>query len=204
MHTPEATLTAIVGPMFSGKTEELMRLIKRAQIVKKRVLVIKSPVDQRDEGHVVTRSLDPSQPGTFIVAGKHPAHTVHDALEFRQLVEAHDPDILAIDETQFFGDWLVEEVSALLEERKGSDFQVIIVGLDMDFMRRPFATVAAFLALANEVVKTSAYCFVCLKPANFTQKNGASKERIEADPGKSSKIYEARCRSCHKIPSDQE
>lgn len=203
MNTPEATLTAIVGPMYSGKSEELLRLIKRAQIVKKRILVIKSPVDTRYEDHVVTRVLDPMDPEKFIVAAKHPAHTVHDAETFKRLVHEHDPDIIAIDEVQFFGEWLIDEVTGLLEERKNRDFQVVVVGLDLDFMRRPFGVVATLLALANEVVKTKAFCFVCSKPASYTQKNTFSRERIEADAGTDKKVYEARCRTCHVIPVEQ-
>ncbi|HXK37763.1 MAG TPA: AAA family ATPase [Candidatus Paceibacterota bacterium] len=199
-NSQEATLTAIVGPMYSGKSEELLRLIKRAQIVKKRILVIKSPVDTRYEDHVVTRILDPEDSEKFIVAAKHPAHTVSDAETFRRLVHEQDPHIIAIDEVQFFGEWLVEEVTNLLEEHKDKDFQVVVVGLDLDFMRRPFATVATFLALANEVVKTKAFCFECSSPASFTQKNIFSKERIEADAGTDKKVYEARCRRCHSIP----
>jgi thymidine kinase len=200
MSTSNATLTAIVGPMFAGKTEELMRLIKRALIAEKRVLVIKSQVDKRSEHAIVTRGPDRNNPGAFVVVDEYPAHVVNDARTFRKLIAQHNPHIIAIDEAQFFGPWLVTSINKLLEERKGSDFQIITVGLDMDFRRKPFPRVATLLALADEVVKVTALCFVCKKPALFTQKNIVSSQRIEADEGTSSKMYEARCRACHVIP----
>lgn len=200
MSNPNAQLKVIAGPMFAGKTEELMRLIKQARIVGKRVLVIKSPVDPRAEHAIVSRGLDPNDHEKFVVIEQYPAHPVTSASEFDSLVKEGDPNIIIIDEAQFFEDWLVTSIEKLLEERKNTDLQIVASGLDMDYQRLPFEIVAKLMALADEVMKVTAFCFRCKKPALFTQKNSLSTERIEADSGTGTTVYEARCRVCHVIP----
>lgn len=202
MSNSNTLLKVIAGPMFAGKTEELMRLIRQARIVGKRVLVVKSPIDPRAQNAIVSRGLDPKDPEKFVIIEEYPAHPVADVQTFKKLVAECDPQIIIIDEAQFFDPWLVTSIAQLLEEHKGEDFQIAVSGLDMDYRRRPFERVATLMAMADDVMKVTAFCFVCKKPALFTQRNTVSTARIEADSGTGTALYEARCRMCHTIPHE--
>jgi thymidine kinase len=178
----------ICGSMFSGKTEELIRRIRRAEIAKQRVQVFSHRLDTRyGESQVASHS------GANL--GSLSAHNAE------QILARLDPaaTVVAIDEAQFF-DWKIAEVINTLADR---GIRVIIAGLDLDFRGEPFGPMPLLMACAEQVDKLSAICVVCGAPASRTQRliNGAP-ARYD-DPiilVGASEVYEARCRHCHQVP----
>ena len=178
----------ICGSMFSGKTEELIRRIRRAEIAKQRVQVFSHRLDTRyGDSKVASHS-----------GADWESIPVRDAA---QLLERLDPEatVVAIDEAQFF-DWRIAEVVNALAQR---GIRVIVAGLDMDFRGEPFGPVPLLMAHAEQVDKLSAICVICGAPASRTQRliNGAP-ARYD-DPVilvGASEVYEARCRHCHQVP----
>ncbi len=178
----------ICGSMFSGKTEELIRRVRRAQIAKQKVQVFKPSVDTRYEKERVT-----SHSGAQI-----DAITVQEAKDILRLLEA-DTSVVAIDEVQFF-DWAITEVCAALAER---GIRVIAAGLDMDFRGEPFGPVPVLMAQAEVVDKLQAICACCGAPASRTQRLVNGEPANYHDPiilVGASEAYEARCRVCHRVP----
>jgi len=178
----------ICGSMFSGKTEELIRRIRRAEIAKQRVQVFSHRLDARyGDSQVASHSganwnSIPAQNAEHILERLDPAATV-----------------VAIDEAQFF-DWKIAEVVNELAQR---GIRVIVAGLDTDFRGEPFGPMPLLMAQAEQVDKLSAICVVCGAPASRTQRliNGAP-ARYD-DPVilvGASEVYEARCRHCHQVP----
>lgn len=171
-------IEAICGPMFSGKSEELIRRLRRAEIARQRVQVFKPVVDDRyDPDAIVSHSEMRIE-----------ADRVHGA---RQILDRVEPrtQVVGIDEAQFFDADLVEVVEALA----GAGKRVIVAGLDQDWTGRPFDPMPQILALAEEITKTLAICVRCGNPAIRTQRLVPSEERIlVAGP----RAYEARCRQC--------
>ncbi len=178
----------ICGSMFSGKTEELIRRIKRAEIAKQRVQVFSHTLDTRyGESQVASHN--------GLNLGAVPVQ------QASQILEGVDPDatVVAIDEAQFF-DWKIAEVAHTLADR---GVRVIVAGLDMDFRGEPFGPMPLLMAQAEQVDKLSAICVVCGAPASRTQRliNGAPAKYD--DPVilvGASEVYEARCRRCHQVP----
>ena len=185
---PRADLEVIVGSMFSGKSEELIRRVKRAVIAKRAVEVFKPAIDDRF-GPEIVRSHD----GDSFVATP-----VRDAEEILARVRA-DTAVVAIDEVQFFDDAVVDVVRRLVADGK----RVICAGLDLDFRGEPFGPVPQLLALAERVDKLAAICVVCGEAATRTQRIVDGVPARFEDPiiviGATEK-YEARCRSCHEVP----
>lgn len=181
-------IEVICGCMFSGKTEELIRRVKRAQIAKQKVQVFQNHLDLRyGEKRVASHS------GTSIHA-----ITVYQATDIPSLVEP-DTQVVAIDEAQFF-DWSVADIANELAERGQ---RVIVAGLDMDFRGEPFGPIPLLLAQAELVAKLQAICVVCGAPATRTQRLIDGKPAFYEDPVimvGASEVYEARCRKCHQIP----
>ncbi len=178
----------ICGSMFSGKTEELIRRVKRARIARQKVQVFKPVLDDR---YLVEKVSSHD--------GLHwDALTVHDAGEILSLVE-DDTDIVAIDEVQFF-DWTIAEVC---EELANRGKRVILAGLDMDFRGEPFGPMPLLMAQAEAVDKLQAICVVCGAPASRTQRLINGSPANYDDPVilvGASEVYEARCRRCHEVP----
>ncbi len=175
---PVGWVEVICGPMFSGKSEELIRRIRRAQIARQRVQVFKPLIDDRySEDEIVSHSE--MRIDAVRVA---PA---------REILARVDPrtQVVGIDEAQFFEQQLVEVVDRLANMGK----RVIVAGLDQDFMGRAFDPIPQLLAKAEEITKTLAICVQCGNPANYTQRLVPSEETIVV--GGASK-YEARCRQC--------
>ena len=144
----------IAGCMFCGKTDEMLRLLRRFSIAGRRVLLVKPRLDTRtDRVTVVSRS-----------GAQHQAVTVDDSAEIEAAAE--DADIVAIEEGQFFDDRLPEVVERLASVGK----QVIVTGLDRDFRGVPFGAMPRLLALADQVTKLTAICMVCGEPATRTQR----------------------------------
>lgn len=181
-------IEVICGSMFSGKSEELIRRIKRAEIARLKVQVFKPRLDVR-YGQDRVSSHNGSQTG---------AVAVNQAREIMQLVDA-DTDVAAIDEVQFF-DWEITDVCEELAEDKK---RVIVAGLDMDFRGEPFGPMPLLMALAEEVDKLHAICMVCGAPATRTQRLINGQPAAYEDPVilvGASESYQARCRVHHEVP----
>jgi thymidine kinase len=171
-------IEVIVGPMFSGKSEELIRRLRRAEIGKQRVQIFKPVIDQRYAKNGIV-----SHSGLEI-----PSELVHDGSEVLQKV-APRTEVVGIDEAQFLGDNIVADCTRLADLGK----RVIVTGLDTDFMGRPFEPMPRLLAVAEEITKLLAICMRCGNPAVHTQRLVASEELIVVGAGG---MYEARCRRC--------
>ena len=178
----------VCGSMFSGKTEELIRRIRRAEIAKQRVQVFSHRLDTRyGESKVASHNGLDWQ-----------AIPVQNAA---QILEKLDPQatVVAIDEAQFF-DWQVAEIANQLADR---GVRVIVAGLDTDFRGEPFGPMPLLIAQAEQVDKLSAICVVCGEPASRTQRLINGKPARYDDPVilvGASEVYEARCRHCHQVP----
>jgi len=181
-------IEVICGSMFSGKTEELIRRVRRAQIARQKVQVFKPALDDRYGLQKIT-----SHNGLFVQAVPVP-----DAETLLNLVEP-DAEVVAIDEVQFF-DWRVADVCNTLAAR---GVRVILAGLDLDFRGEPFGPMPLLLAIAEEVEKLHAICMVCGQDASRTQRLINGQPASYDDPVilvGASEVYEARCRMHHKVP----
>jgi thymidine kinase len=177
--------------MFSGKTEELIRRVRRAQIARQKVQVFKPALDTRYAVREVT-----SHNGMQVEAV-----SVENTTQVRALIEA-DTTVVALDEAQFFDD----DVVALCEELANRGSRVIVAGLDMDFRGEPFGPMPALMARAERVDKLQAICLVCGGPASHTQRLINGRPAAYDDPVilvGASEVYEARCRGCHIISRPQ-
>lgn len=176
-------IEVITGCMFSGKTEELIRRIRRAQIAKLKVGIFKPRVDVRySSSHIVSHN-DQSIDSTV----------VDDAEEILQL--ARDAQVIGIDEGQFFKMNLIDVCDQLANNGK----RVIVAGLDQDYRGKPFEPMPQLLAIAEYITKTLAICVVCGNPADRTQRITRSSERVLVG---AKDFYEARCRNCFEPPND--
>jgi thymidine kinase len=177
----------ICGSMFSGKTEELIRRVRRAQIARQKVQVFKPSLDDRYAQEKVTSHNGMDVDATIVT-------------EAREILDLVEPDavVVAIDEVQFF-DWTIAEVCNTLAE---SGKRVIVTGLDMDFRGEPFGPMPLLMAEAERVDKLSAICVVCGAPASRTQRLINGQPASYDDPVimvGASEVYEARCRHCHRV-----
>lgn len=177
-------IEVIVGSMFSGKSEELIRRLKRAQIARQKVQVFKPVIDDRYSIEQIA-----SHSGMT-----HVSKPVMTAAEMMRQIKP-DTEIVGIDEGQFFDMAIVEAVNELASSGK----RVIIAGLDQDYLGRPFEPMPQLLSIAEFITKTHAICVKCGATANYSQRTSESTERVEV--GASDK-YEARCRRCFAPPSD--
>lgn len=192
-----ARLEVITGPMFSGKTEESIRRLRRATFVRKRILVVRPSTDNRGARNIFDLIKGDDKLSRY---ERLATRVLNHVKELRNIVDSWKPDILAIDEAQFFGPELLEYLDELLEKKKSQNFTIVVAGLDMDAWRRPFGIMPQLLAMADEVLKLTAICVACNgeNPAIFTQKKGGTGEQVEVgDTG----LYEARCRACYYVPS---
>ncbi|MBS1270879.1 MAG: Thymidine kinase [Candidatus Marinimicrobia bacterium] len=176
-------IEVICGSMFSGKTEELIRRLRRAQIAKQRVEIFKPLIDNRyDDEYVVSHNQQ-----------RIASHAVDDAAEILEF--GKDAQVLGIDEAQFFNDNLV----VVCQELANAGKRVIVAGLDTDYRGIPFEPMPQLLAVAEYITKTLAICMSCGNPASFTQRLTKSTERVVVG---ASDVYEARCRRCYEPPKD--
>jgi thymidine kinase len=174
-------IEVICGSMFSGKTEELIRRIHRAEYAKQEIQVFKPELDNRyAKDFIVSHSQF-----------KAPSETVKKAMEILKLVK-DATEVVAIDEAQFFDHDIVEVCNTLANNGK----RVIVAGLDQDYQGKPFGSIPKLLAIAEYVTKLMAICMKCGNPANRTQRLVASKKQVLVG---SSDKYEARCRHCHEV-----
>jgi len=171
-------IEVITGSMFSGKSEELIRRLRRAQIARQQVQIFKPLLDNRfDEDHIVSHS-EMRIRSENVRSSKELVARVHD-----------DTEVVGIDEGQFFDSDLPAACNALANKGK----RVIVAGLDQDYLGRPFEPMPQLLAVAEYITKTLAICVVCGDPANHTQRLVASSDRVLVG---ASGLYEARCRHC--------
>jgi len=179
-------LEVVCGPMFSGKSEELIRRLRRAEIAGQRALIVKPRIDDRyDIGHVVSHAGAKMR----AVAVSHPG-------EIPGLADGYDA--VGIDEVQFFPPEIVEIVEVLV----GRGARVVAAGLDQDFRGLPFGSMPELLCRAELVDKLQAVCHRCGGPATMTQR------LVDGEPAWASgativvgalEQYEARCRACHEL-----
>ncbi len=171
-------IEVICGPMFSGKSEELIRRVRRAEIARQRVQIFKPVVDQRyAESEIVSHS-------ELRIA----ADAVASAAEILARVDPRT-EVVGIDEAQFLGSELVSVCQQLADAGK----RVIVAGLDTDYLGRSFEPIPQLLTVAEEVTKLLAICVRCGNPAKHTQRLVASEELIVVG---GHGLYEARCRRC--------
>jgi thymidine kinase len=175
-------IEVIAGCMFSGKTEELIRRIRRAQIARQKVAIFKPSIDNRySSDHIVSHS-----------EAKLLSTVVESSGDILRL--AGDAQVIGIDEGQFFDPGIVDVVESLANEGR----RVIIAGLDQDYRGKPFEPIPQLLAVAEYITKTLAICVVCGNPADRTQRTTAASQRVLVGAKDS---YEARCRRCFEPPS---
>jgi thymidine kinase len=185
-------IEVVCGSMFSGKTEELIRRIRRARIAKQQVQVFKPALDSRYHTEKVS-----SHNGLYWEAVP-----VGNAREILDRLAA-DTTVVAVDEAQFF-DW---ELSAVCNDLAQRGLRVILAGLDMDFRGEPFGPMPLLMAEAEEVTKLQAICVVCGAPASRTQRLIDGQPAAYDDPiilVGGSESYDARCRLCHQVPRKRE
>ena len=179
-HSRVATgwIEVISGSMFSGKSEELIRRLRRAKIARQKVQVFKPDVDSRfSNDHIVSHS-----------EMRHESANSRSAAEVLAKVDP-DTEVVGIDEGQFFDNELVSVANELAQR----GVRVIIAGLDQDYTGKPWEPMPQLLAIAEYITKTHAICMKCGQPANYTQRTFESEERV-AVGGEG--MYEARCRKC--------
>jgi thymidine kinase len=174
-------IEVIAGCMFSGKTEELIRRIRRAQIARQTVAIIKPQIDTRHSADQIVSHSD----------ARFPATVVDSSADIIRL--AADVQVVGIDEGQFFDSGLVDVVERLADSGK----RVIIAGLDQDYLGKPFEPMPQLLAVAEYITKTLAICMRCGNPADRTQRLTGSDQRVLVG---AREAYEARCRKCFEPP----
>lgn len=192
-----AYLKVIAGPMFSGKTEELIRILHRSDLAGKKISVVKPRLDVRSADEIASRRTADAKSKDFTKSGSFPAIPIESAQELGDIVKREQPTILGIDEAQFFEPWLYDFLVDLLRRTSNTDLTILVAGLDMDAWGRPFGIMPQIMAMADEVQKETAICFQCKQPAMFTQKLVSSDQQVEVGDFE---IYEARCRVCHTLP----
>jgi len=181
-------IEVICGPMFSGKSEELIRRLRRAMIARKRVQVFKPIIDTRYALDEIVSHGDLRMKSEVVNAGSE----ILDRVDWRS-------EVIGVDEANFMGESLVDVVQRLADSGK----QVIVAGLDTDYLGRPFVPIPDLLALAESITKTLAICVRCGNPAKHTQRLRGSDDLIVVA---GSDMYEARCRRCFEpgVPKQQE
>jgi thymidine kinase len=171
-------IEVVCGPMFSGKSEELIRRLRRAEIARQRVQIFKPGIDQRyANDHIVSHSELKIQ-----------SEGVQDWQELEKKLDWRT-EVIGIDEAQFLGEGIVDLVVRLADMGK----RIIIAGLDTDYLGRPFHPMPELLAVADDITKYLAICMQCGNPAKHTQRLVGSEELVVVG---AAGMYEARCRRC--------
>ena len=171
-------IEVICGSMFSGKTEELIRRLRRAQIARQRVQIFKPRIDERySHDHLVSHS-----------EMRLKSEAVSSADEILQKIDWR-AEVIGVDEAQFFDSKLVQVCNQLADLGK----RVVVAGLDKDYLGKPFEPMPQLMAVAEYIEKTLAICMKCGNPANYTQRLVESSDRVLVG---ATGTYEARCRRC--------
>lgn len=186
--TGHGRLEIICGPMFSGKSEELIRRLRRAKVARKHVVAFKHTVDSRTAVEYVD-----SHDGSKI-----DAHAIDDVNLLLELASADHIEVIGIDEIHFFPRTIIHPLCTLINKGK----RVIVAGLDLNFRGEPFDPMPILLAIADEVTKLRAVCLLCGQDAHYTQRLVNGKPAHYQDPlimiG-THEAYQARCRNCYSI-----
>ena len=182
-------IEVITGPMFSGKSEELIRRLKRARIARQRVACYKPDIDLRYHRTAIASHSSQTHEASVIT-------TVED-LRAQLAPQLEEVDVIGIDEAQFLDPSIIPLALELVALGK----RVLLAGLDTTFANEPFGPVPALMALADKVTKLSAVCMVCGQSAIHTQRLGQSQELVIVG---ATGLYEARCRTCFKPFLDEQ
>lgn len=190
-------ITVVVGPMYSGKSDRLIELCFKAETYGKKSYIAYKP--NMDNRYAIDKIV--SRVGTSIPAKPIPVQ-IDEELILQIIDDTRGYDIVAFDEAQFFNEKIIKLVSELAYNKK----QVIIDGLNLDYRGREFGFMGGLLSIADEIEKLTAYCSVCGRPANFTQR------MVNKSPAKigetvlvgDSEAYEVRCRNCYVPPEKVE
>ncbi len=185
VHRHTGWIEVICGSMFSGKTEELIRRLRRAMIARQKVAIFKPKIDTR---YSSTEIVSHDKQKIKSIAVETPQEILEKALEAQ---------VVGIDEAQFFDNSLVDICQKLANMGK----RVIVAGLDQDYRGKPFEPIPQLLAVAEYITKTHAICVVCGNPANHTYRKTKQKDKVVVG---ASDIYEARCRNCFQPPVDEQ
>jgi thymidine kinase len=185
MRPDSGWIEVICGSMYSGKTEELIRRLRLARIAKKNVQVFKPAVDTRYSIDDIVSHNEQTHDGIAITVPSQMRDFVGDA------------EVVGVDEAQFLGEGLVE----ICEEFAREGRRVIVAGLDKDWRGVPFQPMPQLMAVAEFVTKNHAICMVCGNPANFSQRKVLAQEKVLLG---AQDVYEARCRTCFKIPDEEQ
>lgn len=190
MSPKSGSIEIICGSMFSGKTEEMIRRLRRAVIAKQKVQVFKPVIDNRYNVEKVT-----SHAGIDFEA-----LPIKNSSEIPGLLKP-ETTVVAIDEAQFFDDGIIKTIDQLAD----NNIRVIVTGLDMDFRGEPFGCIPVLLSKSDKADKLQAICMVCGEPAGRTQRLVDGKPAHYHDPiviVGAAEMYEARCREHHEVPKD--
>jgi thymidine kinase len=179
-HPTPGRIETIVGPMFSGKSEELIRRLKRARIARQRVACYKPDIDLRYHRTSIASHSSQTHEACTVTNVEH--------LKASLLPQLDAIDVIGIDEAQFFDQTILPLTVDLVHLGK----RIILAGLDTTFNAEPFGPIPALMAIADEVTKLSAVCMVCGAPAIHTQRLGQSQELVLVG---AAGLYEARCRT---------
>lgn len=182
------SIEVITGSMFSGKTDELIRRLRRATIAKQKVQVFKPVIDNRYHVNKVT-----SHAGSAFNA-----ISVKSSADILELIDS-ETSVVGIDEAQFFDNGVIDVAQTLANQ----GIRVIVAGLDSDFRGEPFGCMPVFMAIAEQVDKLQAICMICGEPASRTQRLVNGQPANYYDPVVivgASEMYEARCRKHHEVP----
>lgn len=185
------SVTVVCGSMYAGKSEELIRLARRALYAKKKVQVFKPAIDDRyDESMVVTH-----------MGVRHEAVPIKTVAELKAAIRP-DTHVVCVEEVQFFDRSIVDLAVTLADSGR----EVILAGLDQDFRRKPFGPMPDLLCVADEVVKLRAICMKCGQPASHTYRQVDGRPAHKDDPivliG-ATEVYETRCRNCHELRGER-
>jgi len=179
-HPIPGRIETIVGPMFSGKSEELIRRLKRARIARQRVACYKPDIDLRYHRTSIASHSSQTHEACTVTNVEH--------LKAALLPQLDEIDVIGIDEAQFFDATIIPLTVELVHLGK----RILLAGLDTTFNAEPFGPIPALMAIADEVTKLSAVCMVCGAPAIHTQRLGQSQELVLVG---AAGLYEARCRT---------
>jgi thymidine kinase len=187
----QGSLEVICGPMFSGKSEELIRRLRRAKIARQNVVTFKNSLDNR---HTHAFEYVVSHDGNKIDA--QPTSNVNEIIALTEQINA---DVIGIDEVQFFPPAIINIICQLVEEHGK---RVVVAGLDLDFRGIPFGPMPQLLAIADKITKLRAICSLCGVDAHFTQRLVNNQPANFDDPiilVGAQEAYQARCRTCFSI-----
>jgi thymidine kinase len=195
LYRADPWLHVIAGCMSSGKTDELLRLLRRAEIARRRILLVRPDVDDRTPGEYAESRSKARFPSVLVPRSK--------PVEILSLARERDVDLVGIEEAQFFDPSLVQTVETLRQSGR----HVIASGLNTDFAGRPFGPMPELLALADDITMLSAICVVCGETATRTQRLVGGRPAAVDDPliviggfdGPAIETYEARCLRHHEV-----